>query len=114
MTDSKTLLAITTLVNLHCLVGNRAGRGGDRISNCCRTTFVRSGRNAADYCEKTDKELVVAFVVMVLVMSVCSTTPADRVTTSRLYGLVVSVTENVVADALMLPLGVTLLPLTLR
>lgn len=55
-----------------------------------------------------------AVVVMMRVMSLCSTKPAARVTTSRLNGLPAVVTLNVVAVALMLPLGVTLVPLTLR
>lgn len=55
-----------------------------------------------------------AVVVMVRVMSLCSTRPAARVTTSRLNGLAAVVTLNVVAIVLMLPLGVTLVPLTLR
>ena len=37
-----------------------------------------------------------------------SISPAALVTTSRLYGLVESVTEKVVAVSLMSPLGVTL------
>ena len=44
------------------------------------------------------------------VMSMVSTTPADRVTVSNCHGSAESVTLNVVAELLMSPLGVTFVP----
>ena len=62
------------------------------------------------YCEKTDSEVVVELCVMSSVMSIVSTTPADRDTVSSCHGSPDVVTLNVVAESVMSPLGVTFVP----
>ena len=115
MPTAETLLAVAALVDLHRLVADRPRAGGDWVGNRCgASVLLRFSRQSQDYCEKTDSELVVAVVTTVRTMSLCSTKPAERVTTSKLKSLPGVVTLNVVPAALISPLGVTLVPDTLR
>ena len=95
------------ILKLDGLIRNVSGGCRHGITRVINFRFVSVDRT---YCEKTDKDVVVVFIVQSVVVSICSTNPAALVTVSIVQGLVTSLTENVVSAAVMFEEGSTFVP----
>ena len=76
------LRAVGAWVGLNRVVADAASRGCNGVGNGRGAAVLCCCWHAEAYCENTDSEFVVELVVMVRVMSCCSTIPAALVTVS--------------------------------
>ena len=80
---------------------------GNRIRGILYARFLSISRS---YCEKIDNEVVVEVMSMSSVIVMSSITPAVREVSSSCHGSPAVVTEKVVAESEISPLGVTFVP----
>ena len=85
----------TVILELYSLIGNISCCRSHRVGGVLYFGFISF--DWTPYCEKTDKDVVVAFVVILRSMSIVSmVAPAALVVISRVNGSPAVVTENVV------------------
>ena len=97
----------TVVLELNRLICDIASSSGNRIRGILHSRLFSI---CWSYCEKIDSDVVVEVMSMSSVIEISSITPAVREVISNCHGSPAVVTEKVVAESEISPLGVTFVP----